>query len=104
MNVQIAEWTLLNAQNACSITYLRDVSGLSEEEINELIENGLLTPIDGKAMAKIFPMHSIVTVSSARRLRDDFELDSHGMILALTLMQRIDDLQSELNLLRAQFK
>ena len=104
MNVQIAEWTLLNDQNACSITYLCDVSGLTEREINELIENGLLIPIDNKAMAKIFPLDSIVTVSSARRLRDDFELDSHGMTLALTLMQRIDHLQSELNLLRAQFK
>ncbi|MFZ6746001.1 chaperone modulator CbpM [Undibacterium sp. JH2W] len=103
MNVQIAEWTLLNDQNSCSITYLCDVSGLSEGEVNELIENGLITPIDDNAMAKIFPMHSIVTVSSARRLRDDFELDSHGMILALTLMQRIDELQSELQQIRAQF-
>lgn len=104
MNIQIAEWTLLSDQHACSITCLSDVSGLSEGEIDDLVESGLLTPVNVDATTKIFPLHSIVTASSARRLRDDFELDSHGMILALTLMQRIGDLQSELKLLRAQFK
>ncbi|MFZ6773891.1 chaperone modulator CbpM [Undibacterium sp. SXout7W] len=104
MNVQIAEWTLINAQNSFSITNLCEISGLSEREINLFIENNILTPIDSNALVKIFPIHSIAIVSGARRLRDDFELDSHGMMLALTLMQRIDDMQSELKLLRAQFK
>lgn len=104
MNIQIAEWTLLNDQNACSITYLCAVSGLSEKEINDLIDHDLITPIDDQAKIKNFPLHSLVTANNARRLRDDFELDNHGMILALTLTQRINDLQMELKLLRAQFK
>ncbi|MFZ6759624.1 chaperone modulator CbpM [Undibacterium sp. Ji50W] len=104
MKVQISEWVLLNEQNACSVSYLSEVSGLSAEELSDLIENGILVPIDGKATEKFFPLHSIVIASSARRLRDDFELDRHGMMLALTLMRRIDDLQGELNVLRARFQ
>jgi hypothetical protein len=43
-----------------------------------------------------------VVLPALRRLRDDFELDRNGMVLALTLMQRIDALNEELDALRAR--
>ena len=39
-------------------------------------------------------MH-VVTVRTARRLRDDFELDRNGVALALTLLRRIAQLEAE---------
>jgi chaperone modulatory protein CbpM len=45
-----------------------------------------------------------VTVArTACRLRDDFELDTSGLSVALTLLQRVRTLEEELARLRAQF-
>ena len=37
-----------------------------------------------------------------RRLRDAFELDRHGVALAMTLMRRIEELEMELTAVRAR--
>jgi chaperone modulatory protein CbpM len=39
---------------------------------------------------------------TARRLRDDFELDTRGLGVALKLLERVADLESENLALRAQ--
>ncbi len=101
MNIHQSEWVWLNDQNVCSAQHLIEVSGLSDEELDELINNGVIMPIDEHAQQKTFFLHYVVVAKNARRLRDDFELDKHGLALALTLMRRIDELQAELNAARA---
>ena len=59
-----------------------------------------LFPIDDAIEVKTFSLHYIVIAKRARKLRDDFELDRHGVVLALTLMRRIDELQAELQVER----
>jgi chaperone modulatory protein CbpM len=45
----------------------------------------------------------VVTVArTARRLRNDFELDTRGMGVALKLLERVHDLEEEIARLRAQ--
>lgn len=102
MNVNISEWTWLDDQEVCTAQHITEVSGLSREELDELIENGVIVPIDNRAQPQAFPLRHVVTANIARRLRDDFELDRHGMVLAVTLMQHIDALRNELNAVRAQ--
>jgi chaperone modulatory protein CbpM len=106
MKIDTSDWVWLNDREVCSAQQLADISGLSEEEIDELVEMGLIEPIDAAVPAsmpsRVFHLRCIVTVKAARRLRDDFELDRNGMILALTLMQRIDALHEELHALRAR--
>jgi chaperone modulatory protein CbpM len=97
MNINQSEWIWLNDQNVCSAQHLIEVSGLSDEELDELINNGVIMPVDEHAQQKTFLLHYVVVAKNARRLRDDFELDRHGLALALTLMKRIDELQAELN-------
>jgi hypothetical protein len=41
-------------------------------------------------------------VRTARRLREDLELEPQALALALTLVERIRELETELCLLRAQ--
>ena len=50
-----------------------------------------------------FAAECLVTVRAVRRLRDDLGLDTHGVSVALALMERIDDLERQLRALRAQF-
>ena len=101
MSEQLSDLIWLNETNFCRIEYLAEVSGLSMEEIEDLIENGVITPADQSAEERVFQLHSVITVKTARRLRDDFQLESHGLTLALTLLRRISDLQAALNDLQA---
>jgi chaperone modulatory protein CbpM len=102
MNMTISESIWLNDHGVCSAQHLVDVSGLSKEELDELIEMGVIVPMDEHAQPQAFQLRYIVTANAARRLRDDFELDRNGVALALTLMRRINDLQEELSAMRAR--
>ncbi|MFZ2269229.1 MAG: chaperone modulator CbpM [Azonexus sp.] len=80
---------------------LAEISGLSIEEIDDLVSIGLIVPSATPAERPVFQLCHVLTVKKARRLRDDFQLDQHGVALALTLIRRIDELQTELATLRA---
>lgn len=109
MAIDTSDWVWLNDREVCSAQHLAEVSGLSVEEIEELVEMGVLSPVEAPSGVQVssvqsrsFHLRCIVTVKAARRLRDDFELDRNGMVLALTLLQRIDVLQDEVGALRAR--
>jgi chaperone modulatory protein CbpM len=103
MTVDVSEWVWLNDQKVCSARHLTEVSGLSEEELDELIEMGVIEPVNVDAQPQLFQLRYVVTANAARRLRDDFELDRNGLALALTLLRRIEELREELNAMRARF-
>ncbi|MDE1182410.1 chaperone modulator CbpM [Paraburkholderia sp.] len=97
MTVQITDCVSLDERGRCRIEALIDASGLPADEIEDLIETGVIAPADHHAQPREFRLDAIVTVRTARRLRDDFQLDRQGVALALTLLNRIDTLQSQLN-------
>jgi len=90
----------LNEVALCPLEHLAEVSGLSFEELGDLIDSGVIEPADRTMQPPLFRLGSVVTVNSARRLRDDFELDTNGLTLALRLLQRIRELERELKALR----
>ncbi len=100
MMVEVSEAIWLNETGVCSIEQLAQASGLSLDEVRDLVESGVIRPVDEDAQPVSFHLHYIVAVKTARRLRDDFELDRRGVALALRLLQRIDALEAELNTLR----
>jgi chaperone modulatory protein CbpM len=102
MKISVSEYVWLNDRSLCSVEHLAEVSGLSIEDLGDLIEMGLIVPADIDAQPKSFSLHYEVTANLARRLRDDFELDRNGMVLAVRLMQRIEALQEELEAVRAK--
>lgn len=93
--------TVLDSPATCSVDQLVDASGHSIEETLVLIDNGVLVPVDSMADSPMFHLQYVVIANTARRLRDDFELDGHGLSLALTLLRRIDEAEAELTTLRA---
>jgi chaperone modulatory protein CbpM len=88
--------------HAASLEHLAEVSGLSIEEIEDLIDTEIIKPVDTSAQTRMFQLRYVVTVKTARRLRDDFELDRQGLALALSLLQRIDELQAEIHATKAR--
>lgn len=96
MNVNIAKWILQNEAGVCTASTLLEHSGLTSAELRGLIDNGVILPLDEADSPPLFRLPALVLARKARRLRDDFELDLHGLVLALTLIRRIDQLQQEL--------
>jgi chaperone modulatory protein CbpM len=66
-------------------------SRFTEAELRELLDCGAL-PHGG---LRVLP-----ALRTAARLRADFELDLHGVALALTLLNRIEELEADLSRLR----
>jgi chaperone modulatory protein CbpM len=87
------------ADGAWTLVTLSQISGLAVSELRELIDYGALQPQNADVVAEErwrFAAHCAVTVRSAVRLRRDFDLDTPGLALALTLVDRIRELQEEL--------
>ena len=87
MEIEYREFAWLDEQEGCTLTELAQHACLPEIEIMELLEFGLIPRGAGRALA---------AARVAARLRRDFELDLHGVALAMTLLQRIDELEAEL--------
>jgi chaperone modulatory protein CbpM len=96
MKIHVTDAIWLNDSGVCSMEYLADLSGLSLAEVHDLVDSGVIVPVDPAAHPASFHLHSIVTAITARRLRDDFELDQHGVAVALLLLGRIHFLENEL--------
>jgi chaperone modulatory protein CbpM len=102
MKVELTEVLWLDEQEQLSLTELAGLSGLSEAELRELVDCGAIIPLDPGAEALGFRADCVVTARTACRLRTDFELDAQGLALALTLLNRIHDLEAQLRDLSAQ--
>ena len=85
-----------------SISQIAEITGLTEDELREFVDYGAITPIDPAAPKWSFTGRSLVTVRSACRLRADFELEPHGVALVVSLLDRIQGLEADLDRLRAQ--
>jgi chaperone modulatory protein CbpM len=95
---------LLTEHVEVALEELARASGLEPQEIVDLVEYGVFEPSSGGAARSTwrFSSHYIVLGRRARRLKVDFDLDVSGLALALTYLQRIDEMEAELARLRCQ--
>ncbi|HEX9173768.1 MAG TPA: chaperone modulator CbpM [Telluria sp.] len=100
MSLQVTHAICLDEGEVCSMEHLADVSGLSLDEVEDLVVCGVIWPADAATQPRCFHLLHVVTVRQARRLRDDFELDSHGVALAMTLLRRVSVLEQALSMHR----
>lgn len=77
-------------------------SGLSAEELNELIELGLCEPCGTEGTQSLFGVDALELARAARRLQIDFELPLAGAAIVLTYRERIRELEERLRLLEWQ--
>ena len=100
MKPEQAMW--LHERHELALEELCELSGLSETELRELVDYGVLAPIDPDAQHWAFGANRLVVARSARRLRRDFELDTDAVALVVALLERVRDLEEELRDLRAR--
>jgi chaperone modulatory protein CbpM len=91
----------LDEHRVVSLTELVEVSGLRESELLDLVSTGALPARDTPGGELAFSARVVTLARTACRLRDDFELDTRGLAVALQLLERVRDLESELARLRA---
>jgi chaperone modulatory protein CbpM len=101
MNIESADALSLDEHSQVSHSQLLVLSGLSEEDLRELVDHGALTPVDPKASSWMFTSYCVVVARKASRLGRDFELDAHAVSILLGFVERIEALERELHALRA---
>jgi chaperone modulatory protein CbpM len=95
--------TLLSEHAEIALEELARTSGLSVEEIVELVEYGVFEPSGGgQVSAWRFSARTITLGRRASRLKSDFDLNLTGIALALTYLERIEELEEEIRRLRCQ--
>lgn len=92
----------LDERRVVSLTELIEISGLRESELLDLVSSGALPARDAPGGGLAFSAQVVTMARTACRLRDDFELDTRGLGVALRLLERVRDLESEIARLRAQ--
>ncbi len=93
---------LLDEDAGIAFTELLAASRMSRDELIELIEQGALQPSGESEASWRFPPAALVTVRSAARLRSAFELETPALVVALGLLERIDELERRVRELECQ--
>jgi chaperone modulatory protein CbpM len=109
MKIEMTEVRWVDQHAACTLHELVEASQLSADELWELIDLGVLQPLqaagrDAPAAGAEprFAAECLVTVRAVGRLRRDFDLDAPGVSVALALIERIEALERQLRAVRAQ--
>ena len=97
--VQVA-W--LDARETVTVTELSRVSGLTQPELEELVEYGALAPVQRTQTTLVFSAACVAPLRHAVRLRTDYDLDLFMVGMLLDYLQRIEDLERQVRSLKAQ--
>lgn len=109
MKIEITEAQWLDESGKLTLEELVELSGLPSEFLIELVEHGVLEPVepraagDSRSGAWHFSAECVIAVRAASRLREDFDLDANAMSVALMLVERIHGLEAQLQELQCQF-
>ena len=77
---------------------------ISEQSLLEMLEYGLLPDVDIPNRNLQFNQTHLQRILSAFRLQHDLDINAHGVILALELMDEVADLRSQLALLHRHIR
>lgn len=100
-HIEWVEANWLELHSDLSLGDLVELSGLPAAALDALLEWGVIAPRDPHAAQPRFAAATLTTVRTAARLRADFALDTSGLALALTYLERINALEARLRELQA---
>jgi hypothetical protein len=101
MRVELTEMIWFE-EHVVSLPELAELTGLPTATLAELVSSGAIEPIEAGSGEPRFGAVALSAARHARRLGEDFELDTHALPLVLGLLDRIDALEQQLRSLRAR--
>jgi chaperone modulatory protein CbpM len=101
MNTEHSELIWLDEQHEVTLDELVELSGLSQQDLQLLVESGALVPnnpVPNNTAADTwhFSSHCIVSIRTLSRLKQDFELEQNALGLLLVFLERIRKLEFKL--------
>ena len=105
MNIEHSELMWLDEQHEVSLDELVELSGLSLQELQLLVESGALVPnlvpnslVPNNLVSDTwhFSSQCIVSIRTLTRLKQDFELEQNALGLMLVFLERIRTLEFKL--------
>jgi chaperone modulatory protein CbpM len=93
MRIEVTEVLRIEEQGPLSLAELADLARLSESDVLELIDCGVIEA-EASGGRQSFRAEFVLAARAASRLKEELELDAHGAAIALTLIQRIQDLEA----------
>lgn len=87
-----------------SVTEFTQIAGLSQGDVVELVEVGVLKPLGRSVNDWAFDSEAMGLARRLRRIREDLELnlDVHALALGFRLLERISELESALSRVQIQ--
>lgn len=102
----LESWTWLEAPETITADELARASGLSTDQLNELVDYGALLPIPGSAAvqerAHVFSAACLIPLRTACHVQRDFDLDLFTAGVLVGYLTRIDTLERQLQSLHAR--
>jgi len=93
-------------QHVLSLPELAELSGLPRPVLEELLDCGAIPPIEPSGVVPgtelRFGAQALSAARTAHRLRADFELDVQALVVALSLLDRVAELEAQLRELQAR--
>lgn len=104
MSQQQAQWHWLDARETVTLTELSHCCGLSEAELDELIDYCALVPVTTSNPERIFSAQWVTPLRHASKMRIDFDLDLFTVAIVLGNLHRIEILERQVCSLQALLK
>ena len=103
MRVELTEM-LWFEEHAVTLAELSELCALPLPLLEELVSAGAIVPLEASAAsaAPRFGAQALSAARAARRLREDFDLDAAALVLALGLLERVHELEKQIQALRAR--
>ncbi|HWW21429.1 MAG TPA: chaperone modulator CbpM [Steroidobacteraceae bacterium] len=101
MRIELTE-VLWFEEHSITLAELSELCALPLPLLQELVGGGAIEPLETAGSEPRFGAQALNAARAARRLRDDFDLDASGLLLALGLLERVQELEREIRTLRAR--
>jgi chaperone modulatory protein CbpM len=95
------EWHWLDTRETITLTELSDCSGMSEAELNELVDYCALMPLTPVDEERVFSAQWVAPLRHASKMRVDFDLDIFTVAMLLGHLNRIEVLERQVHSLKA---
>ena len=102
MTQEQAEWRWPDTRETISLAELSDCCGMSEVEIDELVDYCALVPVAQINQQRAFSAHCVVPLRTVSQMRADFDLDIFTVAILLDSLNRIETLERQVHALQCQ--
>lgn len=101
MTIDNDESLLLNESVQLSLKSLAELSGLTQKDLQLLIDSGALIPTPISTTSGLntlnFNSHYLISIRKLIRLKQDFELETNSLGLTLIFLERVRVLELQLH-------